>query len=64
MAAENQFDAFGDGIPDSDCSVFGSGGEAATTGRLKVVRFPCQTGDPFSVAFQWGSEGFASLGVP
>lgn len=51
MAAENQFDAFRDGVPDSDGGVFGCRGEAGAAGRLKVVGFPCQTGDPFAVAF-------------
>lgn len=51
MAAENQFDAFGGGIPDSDGGVFGRGGEAGTARLLEVVGFPCQTGDPFAVAF-------------
>lgn len=51
MAAENQFDAFGGGVPDSDRGVFGCGCEARMAGRLEMVGFPCQAGDPFAVAF-------------
>lgn len=51
MAAENKFYAFGGGVPDSDRGVFGRGREARVTGPLEMVGFPCQTGDPFAVAF-------------
>lgn len=51
MTAENQFDAFGDRVPDSDGGVFGCGGEAGAAGCLKMVGFPCQTGDPSAMAF-------------
>lgn len=51
MAAENKFDTFGSGVPDSDRGVFGRRREARMAGRLEMVGFPCQAGDPFAVAF-------------
>lgn len=51
VAAEDKFDSFGGGVPNSHRGVFGRGREARVAGRLEVVGLPCQTGDPFAVAF-------------
>lgn len=52
VAGEDKVDAFGDGVPDADGSVFGAGCEALGGGVLlaQVVGFPGEAVDPFGVA--------------
>lgn len=50
VAGEDEVDAFGDDVPDSDGGVFGSGGETRSPGGLEVVWFPTEAADPFGVA--------------
>ena len=40
VAAKDDFYAFGDYVPYSDCAVFRRGGEAGAAGGLEMIWFP------------------------